>query len=154
MDIRNIKAIDFHSHVGNWNLEKSPLDSYTFVNSEESFLKDNMTFANICISINSHCYGISPRGNTDAVTGNKLGIEIAERHPGVYLWAVVNPLQPATYAQATEFINREKCLGIKIHPEEHSYPIKQYGEEIYEFAAKHHAVIETHSGEQWSMGDR
>ena len=127
LDIRDMKAIDFHSHVGNWDYEKSPLDAYTFVNSEESFLKENMASANICISINSHCYGIFPRGNTDAVTGNMLGIEMAERIPGIYLWAVVNPLQPATYAQAAELLKREKCFGIKVHPEEHRYPITQHG---------------------------
>lgn len=151
LNIKEIKAIDFHSHVGNWNPEKSPPHSYTFVNSGEAFLVENMAFANICISINSHCYGIFPRGNTDAVTGNRLGIEIAERIPGVYLWAVVNPLQPETYAQAAELLKREKCFGIKVHPEEHRYPITRHGAEIYEFAAKHHAVIETHSGEEWSM---
>ena len=151
VNIKDVKAIDFHGHFGDWNLKKSPPNSYAFVNSGEAFLRENMEYANIAIAIYSHLYGIFPRGDTDALTGNISGIEAAERIPGLFLWAVVNPLQPKTYAQAAELLKREKCFGIKVHPEEHRYPITQYGAEIYEFAAKNHAVIETHSGEQWSM---
>ena len=150
-DIQNIKAIDFHSHFGDWNHQKSPPGAYAFINGGETFLLENMAYSNICISINSHCYAVFPRGDVDAAAGNRMGAEAVERLRGVYLWAVVNPLQPETYAQAAELLKREKCFGIKIHPEEHRYPITQYGGEIYEFAAKHHAVIETHSGESWSM---
>jgi len=52
------------------------------------------------------------------------------------MWAVVDPMQPETYAQAKELLQHEKCLGIKVHPEEHRYPLKTYGAELYEFAAK------------------
>jgi predicted TIM-barrel fold metal-dependent hydrolase len=148
--IPDIKAIDFHSHFGEWNREVSPPASYVLVDSTYDYLLENMTYANISISINSHLYGVFPRGNVDAVKGNLLGIEAAERLPGVYLWAVVNPLQPASYDQAAWLVKKERCLGIKIHPEEHRYPIMEYGKEIYEFAARHHAAILTHSGEEWS----
>jgi hypothetical protein len=149
--ICEIKAIDFHSHFGEWNKEKASVEAFPLMNIQENFLMENMGYANISISINSHIYGILPRGNGDAVTGNTLGIEAANRLPGVYLWAVVNPLQPDSYVQAAELLQMDKCFGIKIHPEEHRYPITDYGAEIYDFAAKHHAVIDTHSGETWSL---
>ena len=148
--IRDIKAIDFHSHFGEWDREASPPGAYALTDSTCDYLLENMANAGISISVNSHLYGIFPRGNVDAVKGNLLGIEAAEKIPGVYLWAVVNPLQPASYDQAAWLVKKEKCLGIKIHPEEHRYPIMEYGTEIYEFAARQHAVILTHSGEEWS----
>jgi len=69
----------------------------------------------------------------------------------LYMWVVVNPWQRESYAQAEHMLKHPKCLGIKIHPEEHVYPILKFGDEIYEFAAKNNATIITHSGEGNSM---
>ena len=44
-----------------------------------------------------------------------------------------------------------QCAGIKIHPEEHGYPIREHAQPIFEFAAQHKAVILTHSSEQNSL---
>ena len=43
------------------------------------------------------------------------------------------------------------CVGVKIHPEEHAYPISQHGPEIFQFCASRRTVILTHSGESNSM---
>ena len=42
-------------------------------------------------------------------------------------------------------------MGIKIHPEEHCYPISEQGQAIFEFAAERGAVVQTHSGETNSL---
>jgi len=39
-----------------------------------------------------------------------------------------------------------RCKGIKIHPTEHTYEIRDYGDEIFEFAAHQKAIIISHSG--------
>jgi predicted TIM-barrel fold metal-dependent hydrolase len=66
-------------------------------------------------------------------------------------WVVIDPLKPETYDQADEMLQLPKCVGIKIHPEEHGYPIAEHGEPIFRFAAERRAIILTHSGEQRSM---
>ena len=38
------------------------------------------------------------------------------------------------------------CVGIKIHPDNHGYPISEHGREIFRFAAEKGAVILSHSG--------
>jgi len=48
-------------------------------------------------------------------------------------------------------LSRPKCAGIKIHPEEHCYPIHEFGAEIFEFAARHRAVVLSHSSEPNSL---
>ena len=149
--ITAIKAIDVHSHFGEWDITTAPVKEFPLFETDVDYLLQNMEYANIGISINSHMHSFIPRKRGNSFLCNQLCFAIVDKHPNLYMWAVVNPLQPETYAQAAEFLKEEKCLGIKIHPEEHCYPIKQHGGEIYEFAAKHHAVIETHSGEQWSM---
>jgi predicted TIM-barrel fold metal-dependent hydrolase len=151
LDIREIQAIDVHSHFGEWNYKTGYGDHFALYNGDVDYLLQNMKSAGIGFSINSHLYSFFPRGGGDSFKGNQMGLSIIEKNPNLYLWAVVNPLQPETFAQAKEVLEHERCLGIKVHPEEHRYPLKTYGEALYEFAAKHHAVIEGHSGEEWSL---
>ena len=151
MNIPEIKAIDVHSHFGDWNYSIAPKDQFAFYEGDTDYLLQNMKYANIGFSINSHLYSFFPRGKGDSFLANQQGLAIIEKNPELYLWAVVNPLQPETYAQAKELLEHERCLGIKVHPEEHRYPLKAYGAELYEFAAKNSAVIEGHSGEAWSL---
>jgi hypothetical protein len=58
----------------------------------------------------------------------------------------LNPLQPATFDQAREMLKQPKCVGIKIHPEEHVYPITEHGLAIFKLAAELRTVILTQSG--------
>jgi predicted TIM-barrel fold metal-dependent hydrolase len=62
-------------------------------------------------------------------------------------WVIVNPLQPSTFEQAARMLQQPQCAGIKIHPQRHEYAIRQYGPAVFEFAAKHDAILLTHSGD-------
>jgi predicted TIM-barrel fold metal-dependent hydrolase len=42
-------------------------------------------------------------------------------------------------------------VGIKIHPEEHGYPITEFARPIFEFAALHRATMLTHTSEKNSL---
>lgn len=145
--IRDIKAIDTHCHLGdsNPNSPKEYWGSELF--GDPAFVVENMKRANIGIAVPSALEALMPRGYGDAVYGNKLMLETVEKLDGVYMLAVINPLQKESYAQAAELLQHPKCMGLKVHPEEHMYPILNYGDEIYEFAGKHNALIITHSGE-------
>src|ERR1051325_4344047 len=44
-----------------------------------------------------------------------------------------------------------KCVGIKIHPEEHGYLIRDHGPKIFEFAAERRAIMLAHSSEHNSL---
>ena len=150
-EIREVKAIDVHSHFGQWNMKKGVQKAQQFLPGGVDYLKENMRLANIAISINSNFFGLMPRGGGDAVEGNRRSLAAVEREENLLMWAIVNPLQPESFDQAAELLKSPKCFGIKLHPEEHRYPIAAHGEKIYEFAAKHRAVVDTHSGEGFSM---
>jgi predicted TIM-barrel fold metal-dependent hydrolase len=92
-----------------------------------------------------------PRLKADAVVGNEEAVGVVAQTPGLLQWVVVNPLQPRTYEQAERMLKSPKCVGIKIHPEEHGYPIREHGDAIFKFAATHQAVVLTHSGERNSV---
>lgn len=151
MSITEIKAIDVHSHFGEWDRVLAPKESQPFFEGGLDYLLQNMEYANIGISINSHLYSFIPRGYGDSYRCNQLCFAAVQKNPSLYMWAVVNPLQPETYAQAKDLLQHEKCLGVKVHPEEHRYPLRAYGAALYEFAAKNKAAIEGHSGEEWSL---
>jgi predicted TIM-barrel fold metal-dependent hydrolase len=64
---------------------------------------------------------------------------------------VIDPRRSETYVQAEAMLAQPQCAGIKIHPEEHGYPIREHAQAIFEFAARHKAVVLTHSSEQNSQ---
>lgn len=150
-EIHQIPAIDFHSHFGAYHCNPGEYYPEQFEDARLGTLLRNMEQANIAVSINSHMFALMPRGQGDVLRGNERILQEAENQKGVYFWAVVNPLVQESYAQAADMLQHPKVLGIKVHPEEHLYPILEHGNQIYEFAAKHNAVVITHSGEQNSM---
>lgn len=44
-------------------------------------------------------------------------------------------------------------MGIKIHPEEHQYEIREYGDRLFKLAAEFNAVVLAHSGDPLSLPD-
>lgn len=82
-----------------------------------------------------------PRGQADAVAGNDEATRVVGETEGLRQWAVLHPCPPRTFEQAAELLQLPQCAGIKIHPEEHCYPITEQGRSLFEFAAKHRAVV-------------
>ena len=150
MSIHNFQAIDVHAHYGTYirgvselNDRFSSADAHTVVAYAER--------ANTKLTVVSPFTALTPRRHNDAVKGNTESEEIITPIAGLMYWVVVNPLMPATYVQAKEMLEKSKCAGIKIHPEEHGYHIKEHAEEIFEFASEQHTIVLTHSGEQNSL---
>jgi predicted TIM-barrel fold metal-dependent hydrolase len=70
--------------------------------------------------------------------------------PGLLQWVVIDPTEPETYDQARQMLAEPWCVGIKIHPESHQYPITRHGDAIFNFAAEHNALVLAHSGDPFS----
>ncbi|NUQ66337.1 MAG: amidohydrolase family protein, partial [Pirellulales bacterium] len=82
---------------------------------------------------------------------NEEAARIVPQTEGLRYYVVVDPRRPETYRQADQLLGGPACVGIKIHPEEHGYPIGEFARPIFEFAAKHRAVVLTHSSEKNSL---
>ena len=148
MRIEDIKAIDVHGHFDR------PENTSTEVELYDSGVHEVVRLASIAktsVTIASSLMTLWPRFKADAYANNAAAAEAAAAADGLLLWVVVDPTNPKTYAQAAEILKRSYCAGIKIHPEEHGYPISEHGRDIFEFAAMHRAIVETHSGEQRSL---
>lgn len=147
--IREIDAIDCHAHFGA-AVRDSALKSKFMSASLEEVL-ERACKANTELTVVSPLTGLMPRGGADPIKGNNETAELIRQHSGFLQWVIVDPHKPQTFHQASEMLIHPKCVGIKIHPEEHSYPITTYGDVIFTFAAKHKIVIISHTGEKNSM---
>jgi predicted TIM-barrel fold metal-dependent hydrolase len=150
MKISDILAIDVHAHYGFYHRPGAPLLN-RFMTGNAAKVLERAKRSGIEASVVSPLLGLLPRFGADAVAGNREAEGVVDSNPGLMQWVIIHPHQPETYAQAADRLLHPKCAGIKIHPEEHGYPIAKEGGRIFEFAAHHSAVVLTHSGEQNSL---
>lgn len=142
-----IPAIDVHGHYGPYRRGRSELlDHWSSATAGE--VADRANTAGIRRTIVSPLAGLLPRGQADAVAANEAAARDVADLGGLLLWVIVHPLQPRTYEQAAEMLLDPRCVGIKLHPEEHEYPIREHGRELFEFAARHDAIVLAHSGDE------
>ena len=150
MNTHDVLAIDVHAHYGPYERRQDELiDEWLSLDAEE--VVEHAKNARTRLTIASPMHGLLPRGgNPDVVAANEDAATQAARLDGLLQWVIVHPQRPETYQQAAEMLSQPQCMGIKIHPEEHVYPIKDYGAEFFEFAAKHDAIVLAHTGDPLS----
>jgi predicted TIM-barrel fold metal-dependent hydrolase len=146
----DIKAIDVHAHYGRYQNSARPLNNQ-LMSADADHVVARAKRAHIGVSIVSPLQAIMPRGGGAPIEANETTREIVNATDGLLQWVVIDPRKPGTLAQAGQMLQEPRCVGIKIHPEEHIYRIGEHGDAIFEFAAKHDAVILSHSGEQNSL---
>ena len=150
MKVADIQAIDVHAHYGRMIRGRDPVFD-AWYSGDGGVVARRARAANTQWTIVSPLLALLPRGEADAFAGNEEAAAVVGKTEGLLQWVVVNPLQESTYEQAERMLQTGKCVGIKLHPEEHRYPIQTYGKKLFEFAAKHSAIVLTHSGEKYSM---
>ena len=150
--VRDVRAIDVHGHFGSCRASVSALgDEFSTGDAEEVVRRARLS--NTKLTIVSPLLALFPRFKGKVIEGNKEAALVTADTEELMQWVVINPLQPETFEQADEMLKSPKCAGIKIHPEEHGYPITEHGRALFAFAAEHNAVMQTHSGEKNSMPD-
>jgi predicted TIM-barrel fold metal-dependent hydrolase len=148
--IQSLRAIDIHGHVGRYKGSALDLIDGFYSGGPEVVLR-RAAIANVEYTFVSPFGAIFTQHGGNSVAANtELAAEI-QRFPGLFHWVVVEPERPATFDQAEKMLTTPRCVGIKIHPEMHGYPIKKHARKIFELASRRGAVILTHSGEDLSM---
>ncbi|MDA1212835.1 MAG: amidohydrolase family protein [Planctomycetota bacterium] len=155
MTIRSCPAVDVHAHYGTYiqRLGGTPTDAIndSFMTADAAEVVHRERRVNVLTTIASPLLALLPRFKADAVAGNIEAARVCAETPGIKQYVVIDPRRPETYRQADEMLSQPQCVGIKIHPEEHGYPIVEFGEPMFDLAAKHKAIVLTHSGEQNSL---
>lgn len=145
-----IPAIDVHAHYGKYDRGAGHIVN-EFMTGDSALVIRRACQANIELSIVSPLEALLPRRGGNPIAGNTDAAQLVAQTEGLRHWVVIDPLKPETYRQAEEMLSLPKCVGIKIHPEEHDYPIAEHGEALFEFAARHRAVVLAHSSERNSL---
>jgi predicted TIM-barrel fold metal-dependent hydrolase len=150
MPTESIPAIDVHAHYGTYDSGKPDFVN-ELMTGDNHVVADRARKANIRLTIVSPLAALLPRGGGNPVSGNRHAARVVPETPGLLQYVVIDPREPETFVQAEEMLQQLTCVGIKIHPEEHVYPINDYGEAIFAFAARHRAVVLSHSSERNSL---
>lgn len=151
MDPNVVEAIDVHAHYGTPVCPAKSDLLNSFSQGDGKTVLERARKACTAYTIVSPLSGLMPRGGSDPVGGNEDSQRVVQACEGLLRWVIVDPGKPETYQQAAEMLPDPKCMGIKIHPEEHLYPIRDHGREIFEFAEHHEAVVLSHSGDPNSL---
>jgi uncharacterized protein len=149
--IHDLPAIDIHGHYGEYIQPQTPPLKRQFMSGDPATVVARAATANIRYTVVSPLRGLLPRGEADPVSANADAHRVVQATDGLLQWVILHPGQPETFRQTMEMLRQPKCVGIKIHPEEHGYAIAEYGRKIFETAAALQAVVLTHSGEPNSL---
>ena len=151
MTSQHIQAIDVHAHYGDYHRENSPPIVNELVSGDAATVVARARQVNVRTTVASPLSGLMPRGRADAVAANTEAARVAAETDGLLQYVIAHPLQTETFRQAEEMLAQPQCVGIKIHPEEHVYPIREHGEALFELAARHDAIMLAHSGDANSL---
>ena len=149
--IQNVLAIDVHAHYGLYGRGEPTTLLNRFMSADAATVSTRASVANIEWTVVSPLMSLYPKDGMDVTTGNDEAALVVEQTSGLLQWVVVNPLQPSTFEQAREKLTAPKCVGIKVHPEEHGYNIAEHGGTIFEIAAQLGATVMAHSGNSNSL---
>ena len=144
MDIRDIKAIDLHTHFNHgspYEHAASPIYRPTL----DFLLNQEYVACNIEKGVFSTFASVL--SDKPIWEENALVSEVSDADPRVYQWAVLDPRQEALCDQVDSLLKKEKVLGIKIHPAYHEYCLDAYGDIIFSLASKHGKFVLTHNGD-------
>lgn len=150
MLLATIQAIDVHAHFGKYCGAPFKIMNQ-WMSGSAAVVVQRARLAHTQLTMVSPLEAMVPRLGGKPVAANTRAAKVVTETEGLLQWVVVNPTQPKTYQQAETMLNLPKCIGIKIHPEEHGYPIARYGRAIFEFAAGRQVIIQSHSGEKNSL---
>ncbi len=148
---RAIQAIDVHAHYGDYARDETPPLLNGWISGSAATVAERARQAGVRLTVVSPLSGLMPRGRADAVAANTEASAMVQQTPGLLQWVIVHPHQPQTFAQADELLSSPHCVGIKIHPEEHQYGIREHGDPLFQLAARHDAVVLAHSGDPYSL---
>lgn len=145
-----IPAIDVHAHYGRFQQPHAPEPLSDWLSASAAEVVRRASAVDVQLTVVSPLAGLMPRGQADAGAANEAASKTVSETPGLRQWVVLHPHQLRTFDQVSELLAMPHCVGIKIHPEEHQYPIREHGERLFELAASHDAVILAHSGDPLS----
>ncbi len=133
-------AIDMHTHINHG----SPFDTAPAFGSSAD-LEDLMHInrgagiGKMFCSTFASCLSTEP-----VVAENEYLHTLIDRVDCLYQWVVIDPQNEETFRQADRMLRHKKCVGIKLHPQYHSYRLEDCADKIFSFAQERKAIVLIH----------
>lgn len=140
MMIKDIKAIDIHTHINHGSIYDTKVN--------ETYTADLQMLCNIEKAANIEKMFCSTFSSVlsceDVVKENEYMYSISSENDDIYQWVVIEPRNENTFRQAEYMLKSEKCVGIKLHPVSHKYSLNEYGDKLFSFATEYKSIIQIH----------
>lgn len=140
-----LPALDAHGHYGAYLDANHLLAEFSSASAAE--VAQRARACGVTWTIVSPLAGLLPRGlGQPVMAANEAAHRDVQATPGLLQYVIVNPLQPETFDQARRMLKTPWCVGIKVHPEEHSYRISDHGDALFAFFEETGVPVKAHSG--------
>jgi predicted TIM-barrel fold metal-dependent hydrolase len=140
-----LPALDAHGHYGAYLDANHLLAEFSSASAAE--VAQRARACGVTWTIVSPLAGLLPRGlGQPVIAANEAAHRDVQATPGLLQYVIVNPLQPETFDQARRMLKTPWCVGIKVHPEEHSYRISDHGDALFAFFEETGVPVKAHSG--------
>jgi predicted TIM-barrel fold metal-dependent hydrolase len=143
-----MKAIDIHGHYGIYDRGASQLAD-RMMSGDIEIVRRRAQAVDVELTVVSPLRALFPFGG-DTLAANEETLATCTIYDDIRFWAVLDPRIPQSYEQVESMLRHHRCCGIKIHPRDHNYEIRQHGAAIFEFANAQQAIVLTHSGDPGS----
>jgi predicted TIM-barrel fold metal-dependent hydrolase len=140
-----MKAIDVHGHYGIYDRGTAQLTD-RMMSGDLEVVRARARAVGIQLTVVSPLQALFPFGG-DTLAANEETLATCTQYEDIGFWAVLEPRIRESYAQVESMLRHPRCFGIKIHPRDHGYEIREHGAAIFEFANSQRAIILSHSGD-------
>ncbi len=145
-----LEAIDVHAHYG-VSRDQPCARVGRWMSADAAEVLRRARRVHVAITVVSPLAGLMTHTAAGVERANRDAARVAAAHHALRQWVIVDPRSRRTFDQAAELLRAPWCVGIKIHPELHGYPIREHGRALFAFAERHGAVVLTHSGQERSL---
>jgi predicted TIM-barrel fold metal-dependent hydrolase len=143
-----MNAIDIHGHYGVYDRGAAQLTD-RMMSGDLEVVRSRARGAGVQLTVVSPLRALFPFGG-DTLAANEETLASCTQYEDIHFWAVLEPRIRESYAQVEIMLRHHHCCGIKIHPRDHGYEIRQHGAAIFDFANAQRAIVLTHSGDPGS----
>ncbi len=140
-----MNAIDIHGHYGTYDRGAAQL-SDRMMSGDLEVVRGRARAAGVQLTVVSPLRALFPFGG-DTLGANEETLATCTQFEEICFWAVLEPRIHESYAQVETMLQHDRCCGIKIHPRDHGYEIRDHGAAIFDFANAQRALVLTHSGD-------
>lgn len=146
IDFMRQPAIDMHGHCGRYDGYPELLSR--LLNAPAEVVSRRAAEAAIELTVVSELSAFDPAedqpADVDAANGRVVGA--AEEFGNLCFYAVANPKRKNWEAKTDALLSHPKCVGVKLHPRWHYWPVAEYGDRVFAFLNERKTLILTHTG--------